>query len=129
MGEGDTGINAILGALVTVVLSFTGFSPLLGGMVAGYLQRGTRAGGIRVGALSGGIAALPFLLFLFVFGGFLFTGSMMAGSMGVPGSFVLVLLFGIVVALVWSVGLSAIGGYLGVYVVTETDVASTSPGV
>ncbi|MDG5777399.1 DUF5518 domain-containing protein [Haloarculaceae archaeon H-GB2-1] len=122
MSEGDTLINAVIGAVDTVVLSFTGFSPILGGMVAGYLQRGDRAGGIRVGAISGAIAALPFLLLFFVFGGFLFTGSMMGGGMGVPGGFVVVLLFGFVFALIWSVGLSALGGYLGVYIATETDV-------
>ena len=124
MGEGDTLINAVIGAVVTVVLSFTGFSPILGGGVAGYLQRGDRAGGIRVGALSGAIAALPFLLLFFVFGGFLFTGSMMGGGMGVPGGFVILLLFGFVFALFWTVGISALGGYLGVYVATETDIGS-----
>jgi hypothetical protein len=122
MSDGDTLINAAIGAVVTLVLSFTGFSPILGGMAAGYLQRGDRAGGIRIGALSGAIAALPFLLLFFVFGGFLFTGSMMGSGMGVPGGFIFVFLFGFVFALIWSVGLSALGGYLGVYIATETDV-------
>jgi hypothetical protein len=31
--------NAVIGAAVTVGLSFTGVSPLLGGGTAGYLQR------------------------------------------------------------------------------------------
>jgi hypothetical protein len=123
MSEGDTLINAVIGAVVTVVLSFTGFSPILGGMAAGYLQRGDRADGSRVGAISGAIAALPFLLLFFVFGGFLFTGSMMGEGMGVPGGFFVLLLFGFVFALIWSVGLSALGGYLGVYIATETDVS------
>jgi len=127
MSEGDTVINAVIGAVVTVVLSFTGFSPVLGGMVAGYLQRGDRSGGIRVGALSGAIAALPFLLFVFAFGGFVFSGSVIGGGMGVPGGFVFLLLLGFVFALFWSVGLSAIGGYLGVYIATETDVRGGSP--
>lgn len=121
MGEGDTLINAVIGAVVTVVLSFTGFSPILGGMAAGYLERGDRADGIRVGALSGAIAALPFLLLVFLFGGFMFTGSMMGDGMGFAGGFVFLLLFGFVFALVWSVGLSALGGFLGVYIATETD--------
>jgi hypothetical protein len=29
--------------------------------------------------------------------------------------------FGIVFALAWSIALSAVGGYLGVYLATETD--------
>jgi hypothetical protein len=122
MSEGDTVVNAVVGAVVTVVLTFTGFSPILGGIVAGYLQRGERVDGARVGALSGAIASLPFLLLFLTFGGFLFTGSMMGGGMGVPGEFVVVFLFGVVFALVWVVGLSALGGYLGVYLATETDV-------
>ncbi len=121
MSEGNTVLNAIIGAVVTIVLSFTGFSPILGGIVAGYLQRGDRAGGIRIGALSGAIAAIPFLLLFVVFGGFVFTGSMMGGGMGLPGGFVVLLFVGLVFALIWSVGLSAIGGYLGVYIATETD--------
>ncbi|WP_138006173.1 DUF5518 domain-containing protein [Halalkalirubrum salinum] len=132
MSEGDTIINAVIGAVVTVVLSFTGFSPILGGMVAGYLQKGDRTGGIRVGALSGAIAALPFLLLFlvfFVFGGFFMTGPMISDGMGtgmaVPGGFVFVLLFGFVFALIWSVGLSALGGYLGVYIATETDIGGS----
>lgn len=122
MSEGDTFINAVIGAVVTVVLSFTGFSPILGGMVAGYLERGSRSGGVRVGALSGALAAIPFLFLVFLIGGFLFSSPMMGGGFGVPGGFVFVLLFGLVFAFFWTVGLSALGGYLGVYLATETDV-------
>ena len=121
MGDGDTLLNALIGAVVTVVLSFTGFSPLLGGGVAGYLQRGERSDGLRVGALSGAIAAIPFLLLFGLFGGFVFTGSMMGPGMGLPGATALVFVFGIVFALAWSIALSAVGGYLGVYLATETD--------
>ena len=124
MGEGDTFVNALVGAVVTVVLSFTGFSPLLGGGVAGYLQRGERSDGIRVGALSGAIAAIPFLLLFGVFGSFVFTGSMMGPGMGVAGATALVFIFGFVFALAWSVALSAVGGYLGVYLATETDLGN-----
>jgi hypothetical protein len=124
MSERDTLVNAVIGAVVTLVLSFTGFSPILGGMTAGYLERGDRADGLRVGALSGAIATLPFLLLMFLFGGFVVTGSMMADGVGFAGGFVFLLLVGFLVALVWSVGLSALGGLLGVYVATETDVGS-----
>jgi hypothetical protein len=48
--------NALIGAVVTVVLPFVPFSPLLGGAVAGYLQE---RDGFRVGAPSGAIAAVP----------------------------------------------------------------------
>lgn len=121
MARGDTLLNAGIGALVTVVLSFTVFSPALGGAVAGYLQREDERAGVRVGALSGALAAIPFLLFLFFIGGIVSAGSMMGGGMGVPGGFAVVLIFGFVFALVWSVGLGALGGYLGVYLRAETD--------
>jgi len=118
MGDGDTLLNAVIGALVTVVLSFTGFSPLLGGGVAGYLQRGDRSEGARVGALSGAIATVPFVLLLMfvvgIFGLFLAGGGLTEAGLG--------LAFGVVVfvfALAWNVALGAIGGYLGVYVLAE----------
>jgi hypothetical protein len=38
MGERTGFENAAIGAVVTIVLSFTGFSALLGGGIAGYLQ-------------------------------------------------------------------------------------------
>ena len=35
----DSTMNALIGGVVTIVLSFTGFSPVLGGTVAGYLNQ------------------------------------------------------------------------------------------
>lgn len=124
MGEGDTLVNALIGAVVTIVLSFTTISPVLGGGVAGYLQRGDRSEGVRIGAISGAIAALPFLVLFFLFGGFILPGTMMGDGMGIPGGFVLFLFVMLVFALAWTVGLSALGGYLGVYVATETDIGA-----
>ncbi|WP_436933614.1 DUF5518 domain-containing protein [Halovenus marina] len=121
MAEGDTLLNAAIGAVVTVVLSFTTVSPVLGGGVAGYLQRGDPGDGLRVGAISGLIATIPFLLLIVLFGGFLFTGSMFGGGLGIPGGFVLVLLFGLILALVWTMTLSALGGYVGAYIATERE--------
>lgn len=122
MSEGDTLLNAVLGAAVTVVLSFLGVSPLLGGGVAGYLQRGTRADGAKVGALSGAIATLPVLLFAVLFVGVFAVG----GFPGGPELFIFLLVaFPFVV--VWNVGLGAVGGYLGVYVSEEFGDATRRP--
>ena len=121
-------MNALIGAVVTVVLSFTGFSPLVGGGVAGYLQRGERMDGARVGAISGVFATIPFVLLFSAFFGFVLTGSMMGGGMdsgmGFPGPFGAFFLFVFVFGFLWNTVLSAAGGYLGVYVATETDVRS-----
>jgi hypothetical protein len=127
MAQGDTFINALIGAVVGVVLSPVPFSTVLGGAVAGYLQGGDRNDGLRVGALAGVIMLLPLVLVMFVFGNvvfFLFAGGGMPGpAPGLAGGFtivaiVLALLFG----LVYVVAFAALGGYLGNYVKYGTDV-------
>jgi Kef-type K+ transport system membrane component KefB len=115
MADGDTLRNAVLGAAVTVVFSFTGFSPLLGGAVAGYLQRRDRREGARVGAISGALATIPFLLLVAVFFGAF--GLLLRGG-GLLWMLVVLPLFLVLVA-AWNVGLGAVGGYLGVYVQEE----------
>lgn len=128
MGEGDTLLNAAVGAVVTVLLSFTVFSPLLGGGVAGYLQAESTGRGAKVGAISGAIAAIPALLLLglgLVF--FLGTAAMGPGGFGLPGGVeLLVVLFVLLPLLfVWSVGLGAAGGYLGAYLHQESGATGT----
>lgn len=126
MGEGDTLLNAVIGAAVTVVLSFTGFSPLIGGGVAGYLQRGTRTGGAKVGAIAGALAFLPFVFLVVVALGFF---TMVGTGVGMPGGFELLVISFILLPLVflWNVGLGAAGGYLGVYVREELGGSNGRP--
>lgn len=104
-------VNALIGAAVTVVFSFTGFSPLLGGAAAGYLER--RDGG-RVGALAGAFATLPMLVFA-VFAGFLL------GFVGFGDAFsgLALLLLGVLFVAVYTVALSTVGGVVGVYLAEE----------
>lgn len=111
MGSGDTPLNAVIGAVVTVVFSFAGVSPLVGGGVAGYLQAGSRTDGARVGALAGGLAAVPLLLAV---GLALAWGAVLAG---LPAGVELVVAALVGVALVSAlvVGLSALGGYAGAF--------------
>lgn len=120
MGKGDTLLNAVIGAVVTIVLSFTGISPVLGGAVAGYLQQGTRRAGARVGGISGAIAFLPFVGVLVLGFGFFLTG-LATGGFGVPGGVELLVVLLVVVPflLFWNVGLGAVGGYLGTYLREE----------
>lgn len=119
MAEGDTLINAVIGLVASIVLSFLPFSPLLGGAVAGYLQGGDSSDGLRVGAISGTIGlvvgAVVLVLFVVVFGVFLSgTAGAEAGLLGGLG--LVVLLGGSLVSAVYLVGLSALGGSLGNYV-------------
>ncbi len=107
-------LNALIGAVVTVVLSFTVISPILGGALAGYLEK---ENGVRIGAIAGVIAVVPLVLFflLAVFGiGFFVVGG---PGVGLFGLFALV--FAFTFGLAFVIGLSALGGYLGVYLATE----------
>jgi hypothetical protein len=107
------GSFAVLGALVSVVLSFLPFSPALGGALAGYLELGESERTITAGALSGLLAILPFVgLGLFTSGG------LVAGLLGVtqPGLTIftgLIVLLSLIFATAISAGLGAIGGYTG----------------
>ena len=107
----NTVLNAVIGAVVTIVLSVTMFSPILGGAAAGYLEK---RDGLRVGAISGAIASLPILLFgvlaMVFFGLFALQASVF---------FLVLLLVGFPFVLLYVVGLSALGGILGVYLVEE----------
>lgn len=123
MGDGDTLLNAIIGGIAAFVLSFVPLSPVLGGAIAGYLQGGTRNDGIRVGALSGVVAAVPLVL-----GGvFFFLVASFAVPFGEPGAgfgivaFLLFLVFALVIGGLYTVGLGAVGGWLGNYVRYDTD--------
>jgi hypothetical protein len=113
-------VSALLGAAVSIVAGFVPLSPILGGGVAGYLNRGRREDGLRVGAVSGAIAAIPIVLILaLVFGG-LSVVSVVDRATGGLLVFLFLLVFTVVVAMLVSAGLSALGGYLGVYIREET---------
>lgn len=105
--------NAVLGAIVSALLSFVPFSPALGGAAAGYLERGESERTTSVGALSGLLTMAPALVVLvFVLGG-LASGLSAAGEAGlavVAGTGMLLVLM--VVAVVGA-GLGAIGGFVG----------------
>lgn len=116
MPSRHTFVTAFLGAIVGVVLSFLPFSTAIGGAVAGFLESPDGREGVLVGALAGLFMFVPIGLLavaLFFLLGFGF------GFAGLPleGVFLLVLVLGFVVSivLVYTVGLGAIGGYLGSY--------------
>lgn len=107
------GANAVLGAIVAIVLSFVPFSQVLGGMVAGFLERSTSKSTVSVGAYSGFLSVLPVLVVLLV----VLIGTI-AGLLGVGEA---ALALGVATALLLAVavlgaigaGLGAIGGYVG----------------
>lgn len=107
------GVYVLVGAVVTVALSFLPFSPALGGALAGYLERGESDRTVSVGALAGLVPALPALAILaFVLGG-LVAGLVTIGRVGeavVVGA--MLLLSGLLVATLAG-ALGAVGGYVG----------------
>ena len=122
MAEGDTWMNALIGAIVTTLAGpIIPFAPIAGGAVSGYLEG---RDGARVGAYSGLIALIPTVLFamliMSILGGLLVglggLDGFLVGSLGVF-VFVVLLIFG----LIYVVGLSILGGYLGVYLKEETN--------
>jgi hypothetical protein len=115
----DTTTNAIVGAVVTVLVSFVPFSPVLGGAVAGYLEGGSRTQGARAGGLSGAVASLPIvLLFAFLIGGLVVAAAEISFGFG-AGFVALILAISLLFAVAYMVLLSALGGYIGVYLSDE----------
>ena len=103
-----------MGAVVTVVTSFVPLSPILGGVVSGYLGGGDGADGTRVGAYAGLVAAVPLtILVLSLLGGFVIV-AIELGLGGIAVFVALAVVFASLVAVAYLVGLSALGGYIGV---------------
>ena len=126
MARGETLINAIVGAVASIVLSFVPFSPVLGGALAGYFQGGDRNEGLTVGAIAGLIAAIPLTVAILAFGSF-FTFLPFLGAEGilVGGIGLFVLIVGLAFSLAYGVLLSAVGGLVGNYVLTDTDIGKS----
>ncbi|WP_137288270.1 DUF5518 domain-containing protein [Natronorubrum halophilum] len=110
--DSNTVFNALLGGLAGIVLSFLPGSTLLGGAIAGYLEGGDPADGLRVGALAGVVMLVPFVVF-----GFL--ASMFFLGVGSSVSMFGVVLLAVLVVAVYAVGLSILGAVFGIYVRNE----------
>ncbi|NLV07245.1 hypothetical protein GOC83_14010 [Haloarcula rubripromontorii] len=125
MGEGDTFVNAVIGAVATALLSgFVPLAPLLGGGIAGYLEGGGRDDGVRVGFLSGVIGlAISLVLFAVVFVFLTAFLAIVPDALGVFGAMgLLVLVVGTIMTAAYFLGLSALGGWLGNYVKHDTTI-------
>ena len=120
--------NAAIGAAVTVALSFTGLSAVLGGGIAGYLQHVSPRRGARTGAVSGGLAVVPIVLVLAL--GFVLA-VLQPSAVGVTAplelAIILLVLFPLLIA--WIVELSAVGGYVGASLRSDRNAAPDADGV
>lgn len=109
-------MNALVGAVVAIVTApMLPFAAIVGGAVAGYLERGDLDEGARVGAFAGGIAAVPTVLGVFLFGGFLLGVASLSHFAFTP----IFVLFGLILVPVYFLVAGAIGGALGSYLRTE----------
>ncbi|RQG93213.1 hypothetical protein EA462_03190 [Natrarchaeobius halalkaliphilus] len=120
MVTGRTVINALIGALVGVVLSFIPFSTVVGGAAAGFLEGPDGRDGAIVGLIAGLITFVPIAGMTVLGLGVLGLGM---GFAAVPfEGFAVVLFFAVVastVVLFYTVGLALLGGYLGAYLARE----------
>lgn len=114
----STLFNAAVGAAISVLLLFfvPPFSTLVGGVISGYLQGGDVRSGAWIGAVSGFLTTIPILL--------LASAVLAIGFFvpeGLPIALVVVLLAGFLT--VFVIGLSVVGGAIGVYL--KEDVFAT----
>ncbi|MFT4882985.1 MAG: hypothetical protein ACI8U4_000483 [Natronomonas sp.] len=108
--------NGLVGGGVAALLSFLPLSELLGGGVAGYLERGSGRHGSAAGAVAGVVAFLPYLVvgvYLAVAPGVVLPGPELALSRE------FMVAAAASVALVYVVGLSVLGSLLGGFVHDE----------
>ncbi|KAB1187574.1 MULTISPECIES: DUF5518 domain-containing protein [Haloferax] len=115
--------SALVGAIASIVLSPLPGSTILGGALAGYLTGTDRDLGVKSGALSGLFVSLvAVLLALVVFGFFSLFAIVGAPRMGIGFGilgFALIGLIGLSFVLLYTVGLGALGGYVGAYLHEE----------
>ncbi|WP_226482215.1 DUF5518 domain-containing protein [Natrinema amylolyticum] len=112
-------INAVIGAVIGVALSFIPGSTVLGGAVAGFLEGPDERTGTIAGAIAGLITFLPIAAGGALIFGFLGLG-LVGGAPGGGIAFISILIVGaLLLVLAYTVGLSALGGYLGAYLAHE----------
>lgn len=102
---------AVVGALVAFFTAFVPGSPVLGGLLAGWLHRDDPRQGATIGALAGLLFALPTVLLTSLFFG-VFVGASFFGAVPAAFGFAAFLVFALGTA--YTVGLGALGGYVGV---------------
>ncbi|MUV88536.1 hypothetical protein GJ629_00415 [Halapricum sp. CBA1109] len=111
----DTAAIAIAGGVVSLVTSFVPLSPIIGGIVSGHLRGGAGRDGVRIGAYAGLVAALPLtLVVLIALGGFAVVASEVGLAASISVFVGVAILFSALVGVAYMIGLSALGGYIGV---------------
>lgn len=105
--------HALLGAIVSAILSFIPLSPIIGGGLAGYLERGDSERTISVGAASAVVLIAPLLAVGVSVGGGIAAGFSAIGEGGVGAIAALAIIVGLVFVLGFTAALGAVGGWIG----------------
>jgi hypothetical protein len=105
--------NAVRGSVVTVFFSFVGFSAVLGGGLAGYLEGGDSDQSVSVGGVAGLLSALPALVIaVFTLIG-LFAGLRDIGQTGPLAVAAIGMALAVLIYTGINATLGALGGYVG----------------
>lgn len=119
--------SALLGAVVSALLSFIPFSPIVGGAAAGYLEKQASGRALAAGAVSGVLAMAPLVvLTAFVLVG-VTLGLLALETSGLAILVVAVLLLVSVFVAAIGAGLGALGGYVGGRLVDDDRGGATAP--
>lgn len=107
-------VNAIVGAIVGILLSFIPFSTVIGGAMAAFLEGPDHREGALAGAIAGVITFLPaagiaVLAFAFVGVGTAFEAIPVGGA----AFLIVAVLVAFTTILIYTVGLALVGGFLG----------------
>lgn len=105
--------NAVVGSVVSAILSFVPFSPVFGGAIAGYYESAASGRVVRAGALSGLLAAAPLVAIVGFVGAGLAVGLGGAGQSEFGLLVAVVMAFAMAVIATVSAGLGAVGGWAG----------------
>ncbi|MFT4946870.1 MAG: putative membrane protein [Natronomonas sp.] len=108
-GTGTSIRSGVIGGIVAVAVPLLPLSSVLGGAVAGYLERKADRSGTTAGIVSGVVAGLPYLLggLYLSFGDRAIPGP----ELGVPSALLVAAAAGFTI--VYTVGLSVLGSFAG----------------
>lgn len=110
---------AVVGAVATGLLSFLPLSPVFGGGIAAYLDLPDTDRSVRLGALSGALAAVPAVVILAFTTVGLYTGLSVLDDGWIRVTTVMWMGVSVLITVVASVGLGGVGGYAADQLVDE----------
>lgn len=116
---------AVLGGVSTALLSFVPLSPILGGMISGYLEWFESDRTVSVGAMAGFLPTLPIIALVIAGSGGLVAGMMAVDEGAIGWFFVAVAVLVIFFVAVFGAGLGALGGYLGGWIADRRQSSNT----